>query len=672
MPLTRVSYPYADALTVSNASIGSLFTTSQTFASSLTVQPRSTTAVSLIVIGSGSQSADILQVKNSSGTNLVALSPNSQTVFPGVTTTKSALSINANTDFSSDLTRISGKLTVGEYFAYFAALNIQAQSITEPSMQIRLKSGTNANVIIVSNHLGIDVMNLSPTGQITAAQFIRNGGVASQFLKADGSVDNSTYLTANQSISLSGDVTGTGTTAITTTLANSGVTIGTYKSVTVDVKGRVTAGTNPTTLSGYGITDALDTSATAQTKSGNLTVASIIRSGGTSSQFLKADGSVDSSTYLTTGTASTTYAALSGATFTGAINGTSLTLSGDLTVNGTTTNINTTNLVVEDKNIVLGDVATPSTTTADGGGLTLLAGGTNKTFNWVNATDRWTSNVGLEGTSFVRTGGTASQFLKADGTVDSSTYLTSASALTAGNLSGTIPSAVLGNSSVFIGTTSIALNRGTGALSLTGVSVDGSAGSVAAANITGTTLAAGVTASSLTSVGTLTSLTTSGAINLNYASPAITSNNASAASIFTSNVTGVTIGSSTIRTTEFPADGTTTTAAAGAGYMGMPQIIVSSGGRTLAITDAGKHIYVTTTSAQTITIPANGTVAFPIGTTIVIVNGNAITTSIAITTDTLRLANSTSTGTRTLASNSMCTLLKIGSTEWLSSGNGLT
>lgn len=39
-------------------------------------------------------------------------------------------------------------------------------------------------------------------------------------------------------------------------MANSGVTAGTYKSVTVDSKGRVTNGTNPTTISGYGITDA--------------------------------------------------------------------------------------------------------------------------------------------------------------------------------------------------------------------------------------------------------------------------------------------------------------------------------------------------------------------------------------------------------------------------------
>ncbi len=75
----------------------------------------------------------------------------------------------------------------------------------------------------------------------------------------------------------------------------------------------------------------------------------------------------------------------------GVATGTSLTLSGDLTVNGTTTNINSTSLVVEDKNIVLGDAASPTDTTADGGGIT-LKGTSDKTFNWVDATDAWTSS----------------------------------------------------------------------------------------------------------------------------------------------------------------------------------------------------------------------------------------------------------------------------------------
>jgi hypothetical protein len=83
-------------------------------------------------------------------------------------------------------------------------------------------------------------------------------------------------------------------------------------------------------------------------------------------------------------------AALSGATFTGAISGTSLTLSGDLTINGTTTTINSTTLTIDDKNIVLADGNT-SDASADGGGIT-LSGATDKTFNWVDATDAWTSS----------------------------------------------------------------------------------------------------------------------------------------------------------------------------------------------------------------------------------------------------------------------------------------
>ena len=67
------------------------------------------------------------------------------------------------------------------------------------------------------------------------------------------------------------------------------------------------------------------------------------------------------------------------------------TIQGDLTVNGTTTTIDTVNLVVEDKNIELGSVTTPTDVTADGGGIT-LKGTTDKTINWVDATDAWTSS----------------------------------------------------------------------------------------------------------------------------------------------------------------------------------------------------------------------------------------------------------------------------------------
>lgn len=77
----------------------------------------------------------------------------------------------------------------------------------------------------------------------------------------------------------------------------------------------------------------------------------------------------------------------------------------------------------------------------------------------------------------------------------------------AGNLTGTIPSGVLGNSSLYVGTTSIALNRGSASQSLTGVNIDGSAGSATTAG-TVTTAAQ----PNITSVGTLTSLSSSGNI----------------------------------------------------------------------------------------------------------------------------------------------------------------
>ena len=75
----------------------------------------------------------------------------------------------------------------------------------------------------------------------------------------------------------------------------------------------------------------------------------------------------------------------------GAATGTSLVLSGDLTVNGTTTTINSTEITIDDKNMVLGAVASPTDAGADGGGLT-LKGTTDKTFSWVDATDAWTSS----------------------------------------------------------------------------------------------------------------------------------------------------------------------------------------------------------------------------------------------------------------------------------------
>ena len=181
-------------------------------------------------------------------------------------------------------------------------------------------------------------------GIITATQFIRSGGTSSQFLKADGSVDTSTYLTSYTETDTLNSVTTRGST--------------TSNSISVGI----------------------------------VTATQFVRSGGTSSQFLKADGSVDSSTYLTT--------TGSGINLTGIV--TSITAGSGISINQSTGNV------------------TITATGGGGGGETL-----DQTLALGNTSSRGMSVGVVTATQFIRSGGTSSQFLKADGSVDSSTYLTS-------------------------------------------------------------------------------------------------------------------------------------------------------------------------------------------------------------------------------------------------------
>lgn len=96
---------------------------------------------------------------------------------------------------------------------------------------------------------------------------------------------------------------------------------------------------------------------------------------------------------------------------------------------------------------------------------------------------------------------------------------------------------------------------------------------------------------------------------------------------------------------------------------------------TTVLADAQKHIFHPSadTTARTWTIDSNANVAYPIGTAITFVNQNAGgVITIAITTDTMRLAGAGTTGNRSLAANGIATALKLTSTEWLISGTGLT
>ncbi len=111
----------------------------------------------------------------------------------------------------------------------------------------------------------------------------------------------------------------------------------------------------------------------------------------------------------------------------------------------------------------------------------------------------------------------------------------------------------------------------------------------------------------------------------------------------------------------------------GIGYINIPQNSQSAN-YTLVASDAGKHIFHPSTdaNARTFTIPANGSVAYPIGTAISFVNMTSQVVSIAITTDTMYLAGTGTTGTRSLAQYGTATALKMTSTTWIISGAGLT
>lgn len=92
---------------------------------------------------------------------------------------------------------------------------------------------------------------------------------------------------------------------------------------------------------------------------------------------------------------------------------------------------------------------------------------------------------------------------------------------------------------------------------------------------------------------------------------------------------------------------------------------------TLVLEDAGKHIYHPSadTTARIWTIPANASVAFPIGTAVTFINDtSAGTLTISITTDTLVLAGAGTTGSRTLTANGIATAVKVTSTRWIISG----
>ena len=236
--------------------------------------------------------------------------------------------------------------------------------------------------------------NFSIAGDITAAavSFDGTGNVALNATIDDNSVALGTKTTGNYVATVadsgSGNLTvsgsGSETAAVTLDLADTGVSANSYGSTTaipvlaIDAKGRITSASTAsisTDLTVGGDSGSDETISTGET----LTV-----SGGTNVTTTMSTNEV--SVALDSNISLGTIALTGGMTV-----GAGLTIAGDLTVNGTTTTINSTTISVDDKNIELGSTSNPTDASADGGGIT-LKGTSDHTFNWIDATDAWTSS----------------------------------------------------------------------------------------------------------------------------------------------------------------------------------------------------------------------------------------------------------------------------------------
>ena len=106
------------------------------------------------------------------------------------------------------------------------------------------------------------------------------------------------------------------------------------------------------------------------------------------------------------------------------------------------------------------------------------------------------------------------------------------------------------------------------------------------------------------------------------------------------------------------------------GFLGLPQSIKSANYQA-ALADSGSELYFGSSSGHTGTIPANSSVAFPIGTILIwtILSG---TLTVAITTDTLTLVPAGTTGSRTVTGPGFLIVRKVAATSWLGFGLGVT
>jgi hypothetical protein len=302
---------------------------------------------------------------------------------------------------------------------------------------------------------------------------------------------------------------------------------------------------------------------------------------------------------------------LASPTFTGTLAAADITISGDLTVNGTTTTINSTTLTVDDKNIELGSVTTPTDVTADGGGIT-LKGTTDKTINWIDATDAWTSSedFNLLTGKVYQINGTSVLNATTLGSGVTGSSLTSLGTIATGVWQGTLIGSTYGGTGVNNGSNTITLG-----------------GNFTTSGAFATTLTAtGTTSVTLPTTGTLATLAgTETFTNKTFTSPvtnsptltlSTSSSTTDARLSWDSTNKKLQVGNGTI-SLDFASSNVITNAQA-ASY-------------TLVLADKDKLVEISNASANTLTVPLNSSVAFPIGTQITILQTGTGATTLTAT-----------------------------------------
>lgn len=295
--------------------------------------------------------------------------------------------------------------------------------------------------------------------------------VATSFTVAGDSGTNQTITSGIDTLSILG---GTGLSSATTSdtvtlnLDNTTVVAGGYgdashvSSFTVDAQGRLTAAATTAILIDLGVNTSGNYVGSVAAGTG-LSVSNTSIEGGTFTL-------VNEGVVSLTGTANEVSVSASNGAVTLSLPANvtisnNLVVTGDLTVQGNTTTLNTATLVVEDKNIILANAATPTDTTADGAGITIL-GATNKTWNWVDATDAWTASEHINianGKSYIIDGVTVlssttlgssivNSSLAALGTVVTGTWNAEAIAIAYGGTGATSASGARTNLGLAIGT----------------------------------------------------------------------------------------------------------------------------------------------------------------------------------------------------------------------------